>query len=213
MQLLEDFDTDICCATETWLRKDDNAKFSEMKELGYSIHSQPRAGRGGGVAVLYKKSLKVTPQKCKRFKTFESCECTFKSSSGDILRIVSIYRSGTSTSQSANIPQFLTDFEQLLVDLVDKPGKPLIMGDFNIHIEDENDSVAQRFNSLLKSCGWVQQISAATHRDGGILDLVITRDGSFTHDCIEVLDPVITDSGTSSDHYFVALIAMYLQHP
>jgi len=204
MQLLEDFDTDICCATETWLRKDDNAKFSEMKELGYSIHSQPRAGRGGGVAVLYKKSLKVTPQKCKRFKTFESCECTFKSSSGDILRIVSIYRSGTSTSQSANIPQFLTDFEQLLVDLVDKPGKPLIMGDFNIHIEDENDSVAQRFNSLLKSCGWVQQISAATHRDGGILDLVITRDGSFTHDCIEVLDPVITDSGTSSDHYFVA---------
>ena len=144
-----------------------------------------QSGRGGGVAVLYKKSLKVTPQKCKRFKTFESCECTFKSSSGDILRIVSIYRSGTSTSQSANIPQFLTDFEQLLVDLVDKPGKPLIMGDFNIHIEDENDSVAQRFNSLLKSCGWVQQISAATHRDGGILDLVITRDGSFTHDCIK----------------------------
>ena len=204
LQLLSDFDTDICCVTETWLKRDDHAKFAEMKDLGYSIHSQPRAGRGGGVAILYKNGIKISGQSSKRVKTFESTECTCKSATGDILRVVSIYRSGTATSQCANIPQFLEDFEQLLSDLVDKPGKPIIMGDFNIHIEDVNDSLSHRFDTLLKANGWIQHISTATHQDGGVLDLVITRDSCYTHDHIDVLDPVVVDSGTSSDHYFIA---------
>ena len=62
LQLLSDFDLDICCVTETWLRKADTAKFAEMKDLGYAIHNQPRAGRGGGVAILFKNCLKLTPQ-------------------------------------------------------------------------------------------------------------------------------------------------------
>ena len=92
----------------------------------------------------------------------------------------------------------MEDFEQLLSDLVDKPGKPLIMGDFNIHVEDVSDSLALRFGTLLKANGWIQHISTATHQDGGILDLVITRDSCYTHDHIGVLDPVVVDSGTSS---------------
>ena len=110
------------------------------------------------VAILYKNGIKVTGQSSKRFKTFESTECTYKSTTGEILRVVSIYRSGTATSQCAKIPQFLEDFEQLLSDLVDKPGKPLIMGDFNIHVEDVSDSLALRFGTLLKANGWIQQI-------------------------------------------------------
>ena len=204
LQLLTDFDVDICCVTETWLRKADTAKFAEMKELGYAIHSQPRAGRGGGVAILYKNSLRLTPQKCKRFKTFESIESTYKSSTGEILRISSIYRSGTSTSQSANVPLFLDEFESFLTSLLDKPGKPLIMGDFNIHVEDQTDSTSKRFSHVLQSNGWKQHVATATHRDGGTLDLIITRDDAFKHDTLGVSDIVITDSGTTSDHLFLA---------
>ena len=204
LQLLEDFDTDICCITETWLRKADTAKFAEMKELGYSIHSQPRAGRGGGVAILFKNCLKLNPQKCKRYKTFESMESTYKSSTGEIVRISSIYRSGTSSSQSANIPLFLDEFESFLASMLDKPGKPLIMGDFNIHVEDQNDSTARKFSHILQSNGWKQHVTSSTHRDGGTLDLIISRDDSFKYDSLEIADMVITDSGTSSDHCFIA---------
>lgn len=204
LQLLSDFDLDICCVTETWLRKADTAKFAEMKDLGYAIHNQPRAGRGGGVAILFKNCLKLTPQNSKRYKTFESIESTYKSSTGDIVRIATIYRSGTSTSLSANIPLFLDEFECFLTSLLDKPGKPLIMGDFNVHVEDLSDSTARRFIHVLKSNGWQQHVASATHRDGGTLDLVITRDNTFLHDSLEVSDMVITDSGTSSDHLFIA---------
>jgi exonuclease III len=74
LQLLSDFDVDISCITETWLRKADPTKFAVMKELGYAIHNKPRAGRGRGVAILFNNCWKLTPQKCKYYKTFESIE-------------------------------------------------------------------------------------------------------------------------------------------
>ena len=107
LQLLSDFDTDICCVTETWLKRDDHAKFAEMKDLGYSIHSQPRAGRGGGVAILYRNGIKVTGQSSKKLKTFESTECTYKSTTGEILRVVCI-RVVATTPEKTHNQKFLT---------------------------------------------------------------------------------------------------------
>ena len=59
-EYLSDLNVDICCFTETWLRKGDTSKISEIKELGYSIRHVSRAGRGGGVAVAYKNNINVT---------------------------------------------------------------------------------------------------------------------------------------------------------
>ena len=204
LQLLSDFQTDICCITESWLRKDDKAKFAEMKDLGYSIHSKPRAGRGGGVAILYKNSIKLIPQKTVRYKSFELIESCYKSADGQLIRIATIYRSGTSSSQSANIQLFLEEFENYLSSLIDKAGKPIITGDFNIHIEDPEDSVSQRFTHVLKSNGWMQHVDSVTHKDGGTLDLIITRNDKNGPDSLNVSNFVAVDSGTSSDHQFLA---------
>ena len=54
--LLTDFDTDVCFLTETWLRKGDTSKVAEIKDLEYELFHQSRPGRGGGVAIAFKKT-------------------------------------------------------------------------------------------------------------------------------------------------------------
>eukprot|EP00116_Pleurobrachia_bachei_P014991 sb/3475253/ len=46
-----------------------------MKELGYNLYSSARGARGGGVAILARKALRVVPIKTKnKPKTFECIE-------------------------------------------------------------------------------------------------------------------------------------------
>jgi hypothetical protein len=57
------------------------------------------------------------------------------------------------------------------------PGKMLMVGDFNIHVGNPGNPMANKFFSLLNSFGLSQQVHVATHLDGNhTLDLVITRD-------------------------------------
>ena len=193
----------ICCFSETWLHSSDKVKFAEMKDLGFTIHSKPRAGRGGGVGILLNNNILFTPCKTKLFKTFECCECTFKVNTGELIRISCVYRSGTNTSASSNIPLFLEDFEDYLNSFVEKPGKPIIMGDFNIHVEDSNCSTARKFIDLLEELDWVQHINVPTHIKGGTLDLVISKKKG-TSDFIDLKSfNVLSSTGTTSDHFLV----------
>ena len=52
----------LCAITETWLQNDkDDLRYKEVPPLGYSILSHPWSDgrRGGGIAVVHKKNLKV----------------------------------------------------------------------------------------------------------------------------------------------------------
>ena len=52
----------------------------------------------------------------------------------------------------------------------------LVAGDFNIHVERAEATDTVRLHNLLERCDCIQQIPfTPTHRDGGILDLVITK--------------------------------------
>jgi len=68
-------------------------------------------------------------------------------------------------------------------------------GDFNLYLDDPNDSQAQQFLSVLNSTNLTQHVSFPTHRDNHTLDLVITANNSS-------LSPVIDYSPVSpSDHF------------
>ena len=62
------------------------------------------------------------------------------------------------------------------MDLIVCSDELLIMGDFNLHIDDTENTQAVRFMTILDSFGLKQHVVSLTHRDGHILDLVITRD-------------------------------------
>ena len=51
-----------------------------------------------------------------------------------------------------------------------------VAGDFNIHVESAGDADAARLRDLLQSFDCVQQVPLTpTHREGGALDLVVTK--------------------------------------
>ena len=205
MEYLTDFDTDVCCLTETWLKKGDSSKISEIKELGFNIQCKSRTGRGGGVAIVYKKNLKLTRQNSRTYGSFEHIESVVESSNQGLLRICCVYRSGT--AGRANISDFCEDFDDYLGHLIHLPGKLIITGDFNIHMEDPQNTDTKRFQSVLFQHNLIQHVSESTHICDGILDLVLTRNNIA--DNINISNLQVVKTVTSSDHYFVGFTCTF----
>lgn len=192
LELLIENSIDLCCLSETWLRKGDGAIVNEFLERGYGLHHNPREGRGGGTAIAYKKHLKVTKQHCRSYLSFEITETLLRVHK-QLLRVCSVYRS---PSQSTSI--FLEEFENYLYDLNQKSGKPLLCGDFNFHLENKDDTTAARFENLYTLLGFKQHVQESTHVHGGMLDIVLTPEDFVLNDI-----NVIEESGTKSDHLLV----------
>ena len=66
----------------------------------------------------------------------------------------------------------------MIEDRLQQSSEIIITGDFNTHVDDPTDSEANQFKSVLSSNGLFQHITEPTHRQGHILDLLITREDS-----------------------------------
>ena len=51
----------------------------------------------------------------------------------------------------------------------------LIVGDFNLHIDNRNDNKATDFINLLDDLGFMQHVHGPTHNYGHSLDLVVSK--------------------------------------
>ena len=69
----------------------DKVIFREIHELGFSIISQPRMGRGGGTAIIFKLGLPIKQNRVQKFKSFEVCEANLNTNCESI-RLCLIYR-------------------------------------------------------------------------------------------------------------------------
>ena len=84
--LILEKNADLLFISETWLSKDDSDFTNEMLPNGYKILSQPRLTRsGGGVAIIYRPSLKVIPILISSCSTFEACCLKIVSPSNSLL--------------------------------------------------------------------------------------------------------------------------------
>ena len=83
---------DIVTLVKTWLTPDDVAARKEAVPNGYMLLDQPRIGRkGGGIAILYKKSISVKKVRSGELDSFEYFEAIVKHGKF-IARLVTIYR-------------------------------------------------------------------------------------------------------------------------
>jgi ribosomal protein S8 len=82
-------------------------------------------------------------------------------------------------------------------------GQLVMVGDFNLHVDDPRNSQAMQFISMLDSFNLKQHILEQTHKHGHILDLVITR-----KDDDVVSDIMVLSYGEFSPH---SAIHMYLK--
>ena len=72
---------------------------------------------------------------------------------------------------------FLDEITELLTALIPKYNNLIIMGDFNMHINDITNAENIIFNDTMKALG-LSQVRTPTHRQGNILDLIYMKDNS-----------------------------------
>jgi hypothetical protein len=88
------------------------------------------------------------------------------------LTIFKIYSPPTYSKYTNSFSEFLTQFDTFLSSVVSIPHVILITGDFNIHVNDNNQQTSQ-FHSLLDAYGLNQLVDFPTHSCQNTFDLII----------------------------------------
>ena len=104
--------------------------------------------------------------------------------------VLLIYRPGS----AAITVVFFTELTKYLEVVALYKCQIVIAGDFNIHVEKNNDAATMRLLDLPNSFDCVQSVpQTPTHRDEATLDLVITRSEQRLEDLIVAPPDVIID--------------------
>ncbi|KAI5085474.1 hypothetical protein C0J45_5310, partial [Silurus meridionalis] len=162
-EIITDQEFNIMCLTETWIKSNEYVALNEASPPGYSYIHQPRLnGRGGGVAAIYNNNLNVTQKTKHKCKTFEVLYTNIKysvseSRSSQLIPLIIIYRPPGPYSD------FLIEFADFITNLATSLDKALIVGDFNIHFDNQEDSLRAAVVSILDSVGINQNVIGPTH--------------------------------------------------
>uniref|UniRef100_A0A8C5G3G3 Reverse transcriptase domain-containing protein n=1 Tax=Gouania willdenowi TaxID=441366 RepID=A0A8C5G3G3_GOUWI len=194
--LISENNFDLFCLTETWLYQDEYVSLNEATPPSHLNTHMPRdIGRGGGVAAIYHSSLLIYPKPKASYTSFESLVLNLshtESKTCQPVLFVIIYRPPGPYSE------FLSEFSDFISNLVLSSDKILIVGDFNIHVDKDSDSLSSAFMSLIDSVGFFQTINEATHRLNHTLDLVLT----YGLDINEL--KVYPENYLLSDHFLIS---------
>ena len=186
--VLNDFflsrELDFLFLCETWLSPDDNMSFSELCPPDCGFLNAPRSsGRGGGVAAVYKSRFRCRQIRHAGFSSFELLLFELTLSSPVLCAVV--YRPPKFNKD------FISDFAELLAELVVNYDYLLICGDFNIHVCCESQPMVRDFLNILDSFHFNQVVSGPTHEKGHTLDLVLSS--GFTVTVNDICEPSFSD--------------------
>ena len=183
---------DLVALTEHWLTDSESAVRAELCPDGYSILDHLRHDRpGGGTGIIYRNSLDVSKVYA---GVFEFSGWIVKSPPHN-MRLIIIYRPPYSEDHLVPTSVFLSEFAEYLETLLLCKEELLITGDFNIHIDDPQDSCARKFLEflLLDGLGLKQHVHQPTHREGHTLDPTTTRVSEILIVSTPMVDQFISD--------------------
>ena len=196
--IIHDEKLDVAVLTETWIPADSpNAVKLDVAPPSYSVRHQARQqssgkSRGGGIAVIYRQTLKLSTAFDFSTAEFELLAVNIATKSGSIT-VVCVYRPpGSVTTALCNAMSDL--FDQLLLS----KQRFVICGDFNVPGADSS-SVDPLMDNLISRYNLVQHVHQATHTAGNLLDLVITAES----DSQLVSGTSVTQTPLPTDHYLV----------
>jgi exonuclease III len=191
-----DHSPDVVALTETWLTHESGDQIlSSMVPSGFSFIQVPRPSsrRGGGVGVVFKSTISATlVADSQTFDSFEHMDVRLKFGTRT-LRLLVVYRPPRCSESD-----FLRDFSFVLELLSVTRDDLLIVGDFNLHVDDEHDLYGCSFMSLIDSFGLQQHVVGPTHERSAThkrhtLDLVMSRQRNHLVSKVCVGPRVISD--------------------
>ena len=157
--------------TETWLKDNDFDKawvlVSELNNNGYHLLNVNRPtntkARGGGIALVLNVNIKLLKtEPVLNFISFKVAEWTLVLEDKHLV-IAGIYHPpNTIDSTSNNL--FIMDFLNYIGDLKLRCNQFIIMGDFNLRINNAEDADATQLLNLLDALGLSQLIDVPMYR-------------------------------------------------
>ena len=158
---LEEHQIDFCVVTETWLTNTTNdniwVKSAEINKNCYTLHSKIREkGQGGGVALIIKENLNITEIKMDQRQSFEFGFWNIKSVDTSINLII-IYR--PPQIEGITVNKFTDEFIKFLSEILPTYKNLIILGDFSIHINDEDNVDGLNWTETIVALGLQQWIN------------------------------------------------------
>ena len=174
---IKDSDLDFGIITETWLTDSDTIWIDacDLNKDGYRISVVNRQQRrGGGIAFVHKELIptKLIDSGGKSSFEFGLWKLNIKNTP---MYIVGIYHPPPSGANRVNNRTFIEEFLDYLTEVLSKHKNVIVLGDFNMHINDVSDNDAQTFSDCLGATGLTQHVDFSTHEKGNRLDLVFTE--------------------------------------
>ena len=121
---IADSNLDIVCLTEAWQQPNYFFHLNQSLQHGFVyIAKPPTSGRGCGLALIYRKSLKILPVRVNDSPSLEVLAVQLKGPVPTI--IVSVYRPPKASST------FITELSSILADLCAITSNIILTGDFN----------------------------------------------------------------------------------
>ena len=167
---------DICAITETWIKSSDEYTSKDLTPLGYLCCAIPSPNDRirGGIALLYHSSLKV-----KQLTTMASanleCACYEVTGKNNTIDLAIVYHiPGTS------MINYCSKLVDLLGETITQKADMIMIGDFNIHMDDPLDSDTILFNNFLDGFNLTNKVDFPMHKSGHQLDLILTSRTSAT---------------------------------
>ena len=166
---------DILAITETWLTdsQEDQAwvQTSGPQDQEHSFHTHNRQGRrGGGLGLQHRREYQATRiDHDSNYTTLEQAGWSLQI--GDkILTILVIYHPPGNTNT-----RLLDEVGQLVQYYMTNHKNLVILGDFNIAVQDLNNPDSLAFYDTMEALGLVQHIDKPTHHLGNTLDHIYTE--------------------------------------
>ena len=126
------------------------------------------------LALIHSTSIKVKKKSHRIMKSFENCIWKVSAKESTIT-LVAIYRLPYSNENQTTINVFLDKFTEWMTDLIAYERNILLLGNFNIHVNNDCDKDSKIFTETIDGLGLQQHINFSTHRHGNYLDLIIVE--------------------------------------
>ena len=168
---------DVCVVTETWFKDTDKMwiKSSEFNKNGYKIRVHNRDERqGGGLALIHKNNIKVKDIDKGFCRSFEYAVWKIGMRS-TTATIHAIYHPPYSTKNQGTNTMFLDDLTECLTTSLVRDDNLLLVGDFNMHVNNIEDPDATTLLDTMEALGLNQKVNFPTHKSGNTLDLVFNE--------------------------------------
>ena len=94
------------------------------------------------------------------------------------MTVMAIYRPPYSTINQATIQSFFEEFTEWMSTKSNEYSNIIVPGDFNIHMNNDQDVDANRFIDIMEALGLQKRVSFTMHKCGNTLDHIYTELGS-----------------------------------